>query len=258
MSDAVNVETDSIVELSDVAVQYHNGVTALEKITFEIFEKDLIGLMGPNGAGKSTLLSVILGLVRPTRGTVKLFGAPISPASLTHVGYVPQKAQATDVNFPSTVFETVLMGRIPQVGMFHRFNRRDREKVDRVLQMFEIQDLKDRKIGQLSGGQSQRVFVAKAVVGDPKLLLLDEPTSGVDTHSKAEFYSMLEKLNREMGITIILSSHDVATVTRLANRVACINTSLFFCGSTSEFASSPVISTVYGYPVELMHHTDHP
>ena len=163
-----------------------------------------------------------------------------------------------DVNFPATVFEIVLMGRIPQVGMVHRLHRKDREKVGQVLQTLAISDLKDRKIGQLSGGQQQRVFVAKAVVGDPKLLILDEPTSGVDAQSKNEFYTMLEKLNRDMGITIILSSHDIATVTKLANRVACINTSLFFCGSTSEFAYSPVISNVYGYPVELMHHTHHP
>jgi len=142
--------------------------------------------------------------------------------------------------------------------MFHRLRRKDREKVEQVLETLGIQDLKDRKIGQLSGGQQQRVFVAKAVCGDPKLLMLDEPTSGVDAQSKGEFYSMLEKLNHDRGITIILSSHDIATVTKLANRVACLNTSLFFCGPTSEFASSPVVSTAYGYPVELMHHTDHP
>jgi len=124
--------------------------------------------------------------------------------------------------------------------------------------MLGIDDLKDRKIGQLSGGQAQRVFVAKALVSNPKLLILDEPTSGVDALSKNEFYSLLEKFNRDLGITIILSSHDIATITKLANRVACINTSLFFCGSTSEFSSSSVISKVYGYPVELMHHTDHP
>jgi zinc transport system ATP-binding protein len=250
--------TTTTVELSDIAVQYPNGVIALDKINLEIFDRDLIGLVGPNGAGKSTLLSVILGLVKPTRGTVKLFGDPVSPQNLRRVGYVPQKAQATDANFPATVFEIVLMGRIPQIGMFHRLHKNDREKVEQTLQALGIKDLKNRKIGQLSGGQQQRVFVAKAVVGDPRLLILDEPTSGVDAQSKKEFYIMLEKLNHDMGITIILSSHDIATVTKLANRVACINTSLFFCGSTSEFASSPVMSNAYGYPVELMRHIDHP
>ena len=257
MSDA-SATRSPIVELSELAVQYPNGVIALDRINLEIFEGDLIGLIGPNGAGKSTLLSVILGLVKPTSGRVRLFGEPVSPLNLGQVGYVPQKAQATDANFPATVFEIVQMGRVPQVGMFHRLRRKDREKVEQVLETLGIQDLKDRKIGQLSGGQQQRVFVAKAVCGDPKLLMLDEPTSGVDAQSKGEFYSMLEKLNHDRGITIILSSHDIATVTKLANRVACLNTSLFFCGPTSEFASSPVVSTAYGYPVELMHHTDHP
>ncbi len=251
-------QTTVTVELSDIAVQYPNGVIALDKINLEICDRDLIGLVGPNGAGKSTLLSVILGLIKPTRGTVKLFGDPVSPQNLRRVGYVPQKAQATDANFPATVLEIVLMGRIPQVGMFHRLHKSDREKVEQILQALGINDLKNRKIGQLSGGQQQRVFVAKAVVGDPRLLILDEPTSGVDAQSKREFYTMLEKLNHDMGITIILSSHDIATVTKLANRVACINTSLFFCGSTSEFAESPVLSNVYGYPVELMRHIDHP
>jgi zinc transport system ATP-binding protein len=258
MLDAVRAGPGPIVELSDVGVEYPNGVLALDGISLQIFERDLIGLMGPNGAGKSTLLSVILGLVTPTQGEVRLFGAPISPANLRRVGYVPQKAQATDPNFPSTVFETVLLGRVPQAGVFHRLNQKDREHVDRVLHMLGIHDLKDRKIGQLSGGQSQRVFVAKALVSDPKLLILDEPTSGIDALSKNEFYGLLENFNRELGITIILSSHDISTITKLANRVACINTNLFFCGSTSEFSSSPVISRVYGYPVELMHHTDHP
>src|SRR6266446_9432300 len=132
MSD-VNPRTSAAVQLSDVAVQYPNGVIALDKINLEIFDRDLIGLIGPNGAGKSTLLNVVLGLVKPTRGTVKLFGDPVSPENLRRVGYVPQKAQATDANFPATVFEIVLMGRIPQVGMVHRLHRKDRERVEQVL-----------------------------------------------------------------------------------------------------------------------------
>ncbi|MBO0887609.1 ATP-binding cassette domain-containing protein, partial [Candidatus Bathyarchaeota archaeon] len=126
MSDVVRPDTSPIVQLSDIAVQYPNGVIALDKINLDVFQNDLVGLMGPNGAGKSTLLSVILGLVKPTRGTVRLFGEPFSPTKLQQVGYVPQKAQAGDANFPATVFETVLMGRIPQVGMFHRLKKKDR------------------------------------------------------------------------------------------------------------------------------------
>jgi zinc transport system ATP-binding protein len=150
--------------------------------------------------------------------------------NLKYVGYVPQKAHTQDPNFPFSVFETVMLGRVPRTRLFHRLGKRDRQKVEEVLKLFGIYGLKDRMIGQLSGGQSQRVFVAKAIASEAKLLLLDEPTSGVDAASKTEFYNILERLNKQMGITIILSSHDIGVVTKLANRVVCINSSLFFCG----------------------------
>ena len=127
-----------------------------------------------------------------------------------------------------------------------------------MLKLFGIFELKDRKIGQLSGGQSQRVFLAKAMVADPKLLLLDEPTSGVDTSSKAEFYQTLERLNKETGITVILCSHDIGVITKIANRVLCINRSQFFCGENADFNASAEIHKVYNHPVEIIDHADHP
>jgi len=246
-----------IIELRDVSVKYSNGVLALDRITLDVNDGDLIGLIGPNGAGKSTLLNVILGLTKPTSGSVKLFGTKVLTKNLKYVGYVPQKAQAQDPNFPFSVFETVMLGRVPRAKLFHRLGKLDRQKVDEVLKLFGIYGLKNRRIGQLSGGQSQRVFVAKAIAAEPKLLLLDEPTSGVDAASKTEFYDTLERLNKQMGITIILSSHDIGVVTKLANRVVCINTSLFFCGQKSEFSASSMLPKMYDYPVEMMHH-DHP
>lgn len=245
-----------VVELKDVSVQYRE-VCVLDSITLEIYERDLVALIGPNGAGKSTLLGVILGLIKPSSGSVKLFGEEISPNNLRYVGYVPQKTQTQDSNFPSTVFETVLMGRVPRAGILHGLSENDKRKVEEVLKMLGIYELRDRRIGQLSGGQSQRVLVAKALVSDPKLLLLDEPTSGIDAQSKTEFYEILGKLNSEVGITIILSSHDIGVVTKIANKVICINRSLFFCGRNSEFSPDLVLPGMYGYPVEVMHHDDH-
>jgi zinc transport system ATP-binding protein len=245
-----------IVELCDLSVKYSNGVLALDRITLDVNDRDLIGLIGPNGAGKSTLLSVILGLIKPTSGSVKLFGNRVLTKNLKYVGYVPQKAQAQDPNFPFTVFETVMLGRTARTGLLRRLGAGDKQKVVEALKLFGIYELKDRKIGQLSGGQSQRVFVAKSIVAEPKLLLLDEPTSGVDVASKAEFYDILERLNKEMGITIMLSSHDIGVVTKLANRVVCINRSLFFCGQKSDFSANSVLPKMYDYPVEMMHH-DH-
>jgi len=247
-----------IVELRNISVKFPNGVLALDGITLDVNNLDLIALIGPNGAGKSTLLKVILGLIKPTSGTIKLFGSQDLTQNLKYVGYVPQSAQARDPNLPFTVFETVILGRTPQAGLLHRVDATDRRKVEDTLKLFSIFDLKDRRIGQLSGGQAQRVFLAKAMVAEPKLLLLDEPTSGVDTTSKTEFYGMLERLNKEKGITVILSSHDVGVITKIANRVLCINRAQFFCGENADFRASAELHKVYGHPVEIMDHDDHP
>jgi zinc transport system ATP-binding protein len=247
-----------LVEIRGLSVKYPNGVTALENINIDVNEKDLLALIGPNGAGKSTLLKVILGLTKLTGGSVKLFGSADLGKNLKHVGYVPQSAQAKDSNAPFTVYETVMLGRTPVTGLFHGIGAKDRQIVEDTLKLFGIYELKDRKIGQLSGGQSQRVFLAKAMVAQPKLLLLDEPTSGVDAPSKREFYNMLERLNCEGGVTVILSSHDIGVITKIANRVLCINRSQFFCGLNQDFAADKEIHKMYNHSVELMEHADHP
>lgn len=250
-------EPKPIVEIRDLSVKYPNGVVALEGINLDVNPKDLIALIGPNGAGKSTLLKVILGLTKATRGSIKLFGSLDLGKNLKYVGYVPQSAQVRDPNLPFSVYESVMLGRTPIAGLFHGMKDEDRQKVEETLKLFGIYELKDRKIGQLSGGQSQRVFLAKAMVAEPKLLLLDEPTSGVDTTSKKEFYNVLERLNKERGITVILSSHDIGVITKIANRVLCVNRSQFFCGENEDFAADIEIHKVYDHPVELIEHDDH-
>jgi zinc transport system ATP-binding protein len=251
-------QANPVVEIRDLTVSYPNGVLALDGINVNVDHRDLIALIGPNGAGKSTLLKVILGLIKPTRGSVKLFGTEELNKNLKYVGYVPQSAQARDINFPFSVYETVMLGRTPHAGLFHGIGAQDRLKVEEMLKLFGIYQLKHRKIGQLSGGQSQRVFLAKAMVAEPKLLLLDEPTSGVDTTSKSEFYGTLEGLNKERGITVVLSSHDIGVITKIANRVLCINRSQFFCGENADFSASVEIHKAYDHPVEIMDHDDHP
>lgn len=245
-----------IAELSDVTVQYPNGVRALDHINLTIDEKDLVGLIGPNGAGKSTLLGVILGLIRPTSGLVKLFDEPISSSNLRRVGFVPQTVQSSIADFPATVFEAVLFGRIPRARRLHRLGKDDHKKVEESLELMEISALRGRKLSQLSGGQLQRVLVAKALTLDPELLLLDEPTSGADVHSKTEFYDLLKRVNNEHGTTVLLSSHDVGIVTNLVKRVVCINTVLFFCGLRSEFTPS-VLSQTYNYSAAVIEHGTH-
>jgi zinc transport system ATP-binding protein len=263
-----------VLEIRNLSLKYPNGVIALQGITLDINAKDFIALIGPNGAGKSTLLKVILGLIKPTSGTIKLnlteesTAKPQEPGkqtpgsselneNLKYVGYVPQSAQARDANLPFSVFETVMLGRTPITGLFHRTGSLDRQKVEETLKLFGIYELKDRKIGQLSGGQSQRVFLAKAMVSDPKLLLLDEPTSGVDATSKKDFYNILERLNKEKGITVILSSHDISVITKIANRVLCINKSQFFCGENDDFEPQTEIPKMYEHPVDIVEHDHH-
>jgi len=249
MSDA------NVIQLIDVVVDYSNGVRALDHLSLDVSKNDIVGLIGPNGAGKSTLLGVMLGLVKPNSGTVRLFGEPISSKNLRRVGYVPQNLQSAN-EFPATVVETVLLGRVPRTGLFHRLGRPDVAKAEHAMEHLEITALRDRKLSQLSGGQLQRVLVAKALAADPDILILDEPTSGADVHLKTEFYSLLSRLNREHEVTIILSSHDIGTVTRLANKVVCINRTLFYCGRTSEFTDA-VLAKTYDYPVAMIQHGSH-
>jgi zinc transport system ATP-binding protein len=227
-------------------------VRALEGVNLKVFEHDLMGLLGPNGAGKSTLIEVVLGLLPPTRGSVRLFGAPVTPEALRRVGFVPQKPQATYADFPATVLETVMLGRAPRSRPFRGFGRQDREKAREILERLGVEGLSGRRVGRLSGGQAQRVFVAKALVGDPRLLILDEPTSGMDAQSRREFYSMLGDLNRDLDIAILITSHDIHSVTKLANRIAFISGKVFFDGAPGEFAEHPIHSDLEDFPEAVM------
>jgi len=244
--------TESVVELDDVTVEFEGGVRALDGVTLRVFEHELIGLLGPNGAGKSTLLDVLLGLRAPTRGRVSLFGAPISPQGLRRVGFVPQKPQASYADFPATVLETVMLGRAAGARPFRGLGREDREKARQVLERLGVAGIANRRVGRLSGGQAQRVFVAKALVGEPRLLILDEPTSGMDAQSRRDFYGMLGELNRDLEITIIITSHDIHSVTKLASRIAFISGKVFFDGPPGEFAEHPIHSDLEDFPEAVM------
>jgi len=237
-----------LVEINDLTVSYE-GILALDKVSLSIENKDFLGIIGPNGAGKTTLFGCMLGLITNYQGTIKFFETDIrkSKQYLHKIGYVPQKP-VFEKNFPATVAEIV------EMGISYKQNR---DKVDSVLQKVWLHELGNRRIGDLSGGQQQRVFIAKALVNDPQILILDEPVTGIDSQSMELFYQILKDLNRNEGITIIWSSHDLDAVAKLATKVACLNRTLFFHGMSEEFFHNDKLLKMYSESSMQMHMHKH-
>jgi len=236
-----------IVDIKKLSVDY-SGIKAIDNLSFGIDEGDFLGIIGPNGAGKSTLFKCMLGLHTQYDGTIKVFGNDIrdSRKYLSQIGYVPQKP-VVDRNFPATVREVLSMSQ----------NFSDSKKVDEALQKVWMHELADRRIGDLSVGQQQRVFIAKALVNSPKILVLDEPVTGIDQYNKYLFFQILGELNTKEKISIIWSSHDLDAVERLANKVACLNRTLFFHGISEEFFSDDEMLKKYSETSMQMHMHHH-
>ncbi len=234
-----------VVELEHVCVDI-GGQRVLDEVSLRIQRGDFVGIIGPNGAGKTTLLRVLVGLVRPTCGHVRLFGTDQRAFRQWHrIGYVPQQAAAVDARFPATVLEVVLSGRTGLRGLGRPWSPADREAARQALEVVGVGDLHDRSIGRLSAGQLQRVLIARALASGPDLLLLDEPTVGVDRDAQDQFYALLRRLNREMGTTLVLVSHDVSVVAGEVTRLACLNRRLVFHGSPQEAMASGALAALY-------------
>ncbi|HEY9245661.1 MAG TPA: ABC transporter ATP-binding protein [Candidatus Methanoperedens sp.] len=218
---------EKIIEVMNVSLR-KGTINILENIDLVIEKGDFLGVIGPNGAGKTTLLEIILGLVKPTAGTVRLFGEDIHVfKDWFRIGYIPQHAINFDPNFPVSVFEVVSMGRFSKKGLFKKFGKEDERIIDESLEIVGMKEYKNRRIGELSGGQKQRVFIARALASQPELLILDEPTVGVDIVGQKEFYDFLGKLNSEKKITLVLATHDIANITSRIGKLACINKRMF-------------------------------
>ncbi|PZE22075.1 metal ABC transporter ATP-binding protein [Paenibacillus xerothermodurans] len=208
---AINGCHQSIVTIDDVSFFYENK-KVIERLNFDIYERDFVGLIGSNGAGKTTLLKMIVGLLKPSAGEVRLFEQPAgSFRDWERIGYVPQK-NAFNPLFPATVREVVLSGLYGKKKMLRRLTKADHQKCDDALYAMRIEDLADRRIGQLSGGQQQRVFLARALINNPELLILDEPTVGIDAETQAGFFNMIKHMHQHHHITFIMVSHDIDMV----------------------------------------------
>ncbi len=233
------------VEIKNVSIKF-NDLSVLHDINLSVKENDFMAIIGPNGGGKSTLLKIILGLLTPDTGDVKIFGnEPDRVRDL--IGYLPQSI-SFDPEFPINVFDTVLSGRYK--GLFKGYSKEDKKAVIKALKEVELLELKDRQISKLSGGQIQRVFIARAIVREPKLLIMDEPMSSIDPEMQNSFYELLSKLKNKMAI--ILVSHDVGAVSSQVNKIACLNRELFFHGPVEESAEG--LEKVYKCPLELISH----
>lgn len=243
--------SEPVAEVEHVCYDYGTE-RALDEVTLRIHRGDFLGIIGPNGSGKTTLLRVMVGLLRPSCGHVKLFGADIKEVREWHrVGYVPQKAATVDSRFPASVSEVVISGRSGRAGIGRRFDARDRDAAERALETVGMFSNRNRLIGRLSAGQQQRVFIARALSTQPELLLLDEPTVGVDTDAQEQFYQLLRRLNRELRVTIVLVSHDIGVVAQEVNQLACLNRKLVFHGSPEEAMRSGALAQLYR-PESLM------
>ena len=236
-----------VVEIDHLTIEYPD-VKAIDDVSFTVNQGDFLGIIGPNGAGKSTLFASMLSLNTKYKGTIKFFGTDIRKSRnyLKEIGYVPQKP-IFEKNFPATVNDVVKMGLQKES---------DESKIDEILQQLWIHELSEKRIGELSGGQQQRVFIAKALVNNPKVLILDEPVTGIDQQSIDLFYSILKELNSKQNITIIWSSHDLDAVNKLANHVACLNRTLFFHGESDDFFDNDDLVKQYSEASmqEHMHH----
>ncbi len=231
-----------LLELKDIAAGY-DAQPVLQHVNLCINEGDFLGIIGPNGGGKTTLLKVILGLLKPSAGEI------IRHVPLHNLfGYLPQNS-AFDRRFPISVEEVVLSGLLSEKGILSSYTRADRRKARELLEKYGMGKYAARPIGELSGGQMQRVFLCRAIISSPRILILDEPTTYVDSHFEQEFYAVLRDLNRTM--TIVMVSHDLGTICAYVKTIACVNRGLHYHNSN---LITPEQLQLYNCPIELITH----
>jgi zinc transport system ATP-binding protein len=233
------------LEMKGVSFSY-NHQQVLQDINFTIEEKDFVAIIGPNGGGKSTLLKIVLGLLTPDKGEVKIFGKEPKKA-LDLVGYLPQHSHF-DLDFPIDVFQSVLMGRYH--GLFKDYTGEDKEITMQALKDVDMLDFKDRQISRLSGGQMQRVLIARALARKPKLLLMDEPMASIDPEMQNSFYHLISELKDKMALVLV--SHDVGTVSMHVDKIACLNQKLYYHGPSEGAADG--LEEMYHCSIEHISH----
>jgi zinc transport system ATP-binding protein len=238
---------EPLIRVRDLTFGYGREVV-LDHVTLDVQPRDFLAVIGPNGGGKTTLLKAILGLVRPWSGTVE-FHLPSGADPRGRLGYVPQFS-TFDRDFPLRISDMVLMGRLGHRGLLQRYSKEDRVAAGQVLERLGLSGVARSHVSEVSGGQLQRALIARALVSDPEVLFLDEPTASIDAESRETLRGLLEDLNR--AIPIVVVTHDVTSLAPMVGRIACINRKLFYHGDPT--LSLEVMEEVYGCPVELVTH----
>ena len=253
------MSTTTVVRCEHVSVE-RRGALVLEDISFTLEAGRFLGVVGPNGAGKTTLLRALLGLVPIASGSIEVLGRPAgaSPDQARQIGYVPQR-HAIAASFPARVRDVVLMGRLAHFGLFRGPRAADRAAVDEALARVGIADRADRGVGALSGGEQRRVMLAQALAASERLLVLDEPTIGLDLPAEQEFYDLLRGLQRELGLAVIAVSHDLLALAAAADELVCINRTMHVHGNPDEVVHSHALREAYSCEFnflagEIAHH----
>lgn len=253
MQTSENLVNSSLIHFKNASFGYHKE-PALNNISLEIKQGEFIGIIGPNGSGKTTFLRAILGLITPQNGTLQIFDCDCQKLQCHHrarIGYVPQK-DSVDPHFPITVFETVLMGRYSSIGLWKRPGAKDREIVLAALENVAMGNFKDTPLGNLSGGQQRRVFIARALAQNPEILLLDEPTTGIDSPTSHSIIELIRKLHKELRLTIIFVTHEINMISPFIDRLVLLNKNVIACGKPREILVKDILSKVYGKEVMIL------
>lgn len=231
-----------IIEVKDVSYKYDKDFV-IENVNFSIGKGQFLGLVGPNGSGKSTLINLILGIIKPDEGSINLFNKSLKDfKDWQKIGYISQKSNSINSGFPASVLEVVKSGLVSRLGMFRFFRPEHTQKAMNSLKVVGMEGFSKSKLGELSGGQQQRVLIARALVSDPSLLILDEPTAGVDEKHVSEFYDLLSRLNQENGITLLMITHEIQIITNYATHIVQMNKNLSFHCNKDELLSKLILT----------------
>lgn len=245
----------AVLELDHINFSYGER-DVLKDVSLSVTKGDYLGIIGPNGSAKTTLLKIMLGLEKPSQGHVKLFGTDLSRFKQWHrIGYVPQKVTAFNHSFPATVEEIVSASLAPGISLFTRRWKEKKQQVHSMLAYSGLEGFEKRMIGELSGGQQQRVFITRALMKKPEILILDEPTTGIDIASQQDFYTFLDRLNKEHNLTIIMVSHDIGIISNRVKSIACMGSGRLIMHDDA--SCEPVaedLSSIYGRDMSIVHH----